>query len=179
MSDEKPPMPPQPTTKQLPAMTDRALLEDLRSLVKDGFARQEANHDLLAVEVKRAQSDIRGLSAKVGSLEDWRQQVTGAVIPRLDTHSIKVQRISDHDLEQDGKLADTMVWRSHVDNRFTSQDSRLDAIEKKTDFQTGILVRGEAAAKKIWKSRPVQAVAAALFLWLLHWLESKGIKVTP
>ncbi len=38
MSDQ---MPPQPKTKEIPALTDRALLEDLIRTTKDGFRKQE------------------------------------------------------------------------------------------------------------------------------------------
>jgi hypothetical protein len=181
MSDEpkKPPMPPQPSTKQLPAMTDRALLEDLARTVKEGFAASAANDTLITAEVRRAQSDIRGLRHEVNDLQDWRNQVQGVVMPRLDTHSIKVQRISDHDMEQDGKLSEQIIKVSAAANEIEALKKTVSAINAKQDVQTAILVRGEEAAKKIWENKAVKALAAALFFWLLHWLDSKGIKVTP
>lgn len=179
MSDEpkKPPMPPQPSTTQLPAVPAWAI--ELTRTVKDGFARSEANDALIAVELKRAQSDIRGLSTKVGNLEEWRTAVESAVMPRLDTHSIKVQRISDHDMEQDNKLSEQIIKVSAAANEIEALKKTVKAIDAKQDVQTAILVRGEEAAKKLWENKAVKALAAALFFWLLHWLDTKGIKVTP
>lgn len=168
MSDQ----PPEKPTTQLPAVPAWAI--ELTRTVKEGFARSEANDALIAVEVKRAQSDIRGLATKVSHLEEWRGAVEGTVMPRLDTHSIKVQRISDHDMEQESKIADMLVFQSHVDNRFTSQDKRLEVIEKKTDAQTVILTDIRDGAKALFKNPKFLALIAAAYTALMYWLGKHG-----
>lgn len=192
MSDPKPPshtkpsMPAQPKTTQLPAMTDRALLEDLTRVVKEGFAASAANDTLITQEVRRAQSDIRGLRHDVVELQDWRQQVQGVVMPRLDTHSIKVQRISEHDADQDGKIADALMKASafsaevvglkkdmaETKGQMTSLRATLDEVVAKVDTVHSTVVG-------VFRNPKVIFVGKVIFFAAVAYSGLHGLKVVP
>lgn len=85
----------------------------------------------------------------------------------------ETKRASQENLEQNAVLANVVT--------------KLDELDKKTDYQTKILEGGKKVAttlaQRVWTNAKVRGVAkaigAALLLWLYHWLDTKGIKVTP
>ncbi len=96
--DERAEPPEQPKTVSLPSMTDRALLEDLRSVMKDGFSAQRRDFDLLGGQFESLTEDVRGL-------QSWRVRTED----RFARNSMRVAESSEHDIEREAKLAGVIV----------------------------------------------------------------------
>lgn len=139
--DEKPPMPPQPTTKQLPAMTDRALLEDLRSVVKEGFSRVDGH--LLEFGERLVRVEIRQKD-----LED-----------RVARHSGGTRQLSETDAKHDAAIANAITRLERV-------ETAVQSIEAKTDRQTAILEKLESVAANPMVRRVAYAVGGAVLAYL-------------
>ncbi len=168
MSDEKanptkPSMPAQPTTKALPAMTDRALLEDLARTVKEGFVRLDDKVDTLTVNVEILQDDGRDTKARLIRLEGWKEHVDD----RMSRNSARVKEPSQHDLEAKAELAKEREAR--------------EALEKKVNEQTALITANNEWTKslvddgrKFFKAHPQIGTAAVLvILGILHFIAKK------
>jgi hypothetical protein len=92
-------------TKQLPAMTDRALPEDLTRVVKQGFSSLERRLDLVEGNVDITGSTVRELSGRITRMEDWRV----AVDERVSKHSGGTRQLSQNDAAQDRAIAETLI----------------------------------------------------------------------
>lgn len=161
--------PPEKPTTQLPAVPAWAI--ELKLMVQDGFAKSAANDNLITGELRRAQSDIRGLRADVTEIQEWKGKVEGTVMPRLDTHSIKVQQISDNDLSQQKDIADGIIKQTAFAAELEGFKKSLSSIEAKTDAQTAILTE----LRKVAANPMVRRVAYALGAALLVYLKARGI----
>lgn len=165
MSDTKESMPAQPKTVELPAVTDRALLEDLTRTVKAGFANVETT--LLDFGERLVRVEIRQKD-----LEEQR------VLDNI-RNSQRVKEPSQHDLETAKALAQEVVARESLAKKVDGVEQKVVSIETKTDTQTEMLGRIEKRATDILSSPKVKALGWALWLALGAWLASKGIKVGP
>lgn len=92
MSTTKESMPAQPATKQLPAMTDRALLEDLARTVKEGFQKVDNSifdlgERVVRVEVRQKDLEERMArnSQRVGSESQVNAKQDAAIAQILTT----------------------------------------------------------------------------------------------
>lgn len=92
MSTTKESMPAQPATKQLPAMTDRALLEDLARIVKEGFQKVDNSifdlgERVVRVEVRQKDLEERMArnSQRVGSESQVNAKQDAAIAQILTT----------------------------------------------------------------------------------------------
>lgn len=97
MSNE---MPEQPKTVELPAMTDRALLEDLTRSVKEGFVKLSGDIQCVATDVTIVKDRVRVVEDRVRSIEDDR---------RNDSMPAKVVRVTDNDAKQDAAISTLVV----------------------------------------------------------------------
>ncbi len=80
--DQKPPMPPQPPTVQIPAMTDRALLEDVLRQSRETNANvkiMRGDLDLVTGDVKSLKSDVRELQRFKVDIEERQTKHSGGV----------------------------------------------------------------------------------------------------
>lgn len=173
MPPEDDKMPPQPPTLQLPAMTDRALLEDLTRVVKAGFAEvrvMRGDVDLLVGDLASLKVDVRELQKwKIGSEE------------RQEKHSGGLQQTSNVNLKQDAAIAMVVTNMGKV-------EERLEAVE--TNQKNAAEERAETAklVREIWTdgktffqkhpalSAALVAVGTGLAGALATWLHAFGGK---
>lgn len=123
MGDTKESMPEQPKTVELPAMTDRALLEDLRAVVKAGFSN--VNSTLIDFGERLVRVEIR------------QKDLEEARILDNVRNSQRVKEPSAHDLETAKALAQEVVAREAL-------AKKVDVIDTKTDDQTKTLAEIKA-----------------------------------
>src|SRR5262245_32932738 len=98
-ADDKPP--PQPPTVKLPAMTDRALLEDLARTMR-GVANEVTE---LRAEVGEGASQIRSMDRRLSRVEEKVDEFDG----RLIRNSSRAQATSSNDLKQDAAISQVIV----------------------------------------------------------------------
>ncbi len=163
MSDEKPPMPPQPTTKQIqavtvPSNTMDAILVELRGMRGDV---QDVKGDVdMLVGQGRAMAKWRG------EVEEWRATVDSA----LTRNSSRVKQPSSHDIETKAEV--------------TALETKVASIETKVDAQGTMLAANTATTDEIkkavtgwFKKHPAVGVALAGVIiealrWAHAWLTS-------
>lgn len=156
MSDEKKEGPAYPPTTRLPRVevpqnTLDAVLTEVRAM--------RADVHLVANDVTIIKERVRIVEMRVDDIED-----------RGTKHSGGIAKTSDHNLEQDAAIASVIV---RVDN----VEKKVDTVLEKTDAQTVMLTEAKDAAKKLWANPAAKALASALWMALIYWLGSKGIKV--
>lgn len=147
-TETKPSMPAQPTTKAIPALTDRALLEDLARTVKEGFARNEANHELALVE-------LGVLQKRIVVIERWRDEND----IRLARNSGRAASLTEDNTKQDVAIA-------QIANEVKGlKDSQL--------VQLNILMKLDAVAANPLVRRVAYAIGGAV----LTYLAARGVAV--
>lgn len=146
-SDDKP----QPKTIELPAMTDRALLEDLTRVVKSGFSEVR----LLRADVDLLVGDLASLKVDVRELQKWK---IGSE-ERQEKHSGGLQQNSSVNLKQDAAIANAITRLERV-------ETAVSSIETKTDRQTVILERLNEVAANPMVRRVAYAVGGAVLAYL-------------
>lgn len=124
MSDTKESMPAQPKTQELPAMTDRALLEDLSRVVRDGFAEMRGNITLLVEEGKATNTRLGILEHRVSTIEEAR---------RIDSMPAKVGKVSENDAKQDAAIAQIITDVDGVKKDVARVEDKLDANSATTE----------------------------------------------
>lgn len=134
--EDKPPMPPQPTTKQLPAMTDRALLEDL------------------AREMRGARADIGLVSNDLGIVKDrlvivenWK----GEQDARASKLSGGVRGLSQSEAGQNMQIASLSV--------------KVDELSKTNETQLAILARLDKVASNPLVKTVMTILVTVLGTW--------------
>lgn len=146
----RPPMPPQPTTKQIPAVsvpanTLDAVLTEVRALRGD-----------VQVAVEQGQSNGKALgelSERVARLED-----------RAATASMRAQAPSSHDLETAKALAQEVEARQALDKKVTN-------IAAETAAQTVMIQSLIDGAKTLAKNPTVHTIAVLLGALIIAWLK--------
>jgi hypothetical protein len=163
----KPSMPAQPTTKAIPAMTDRALLEDIVIRTKDtqGEIRSvRGDLDLLIGDVSSLKVDVR-------ELQRWKIHSD----ERQEKHSGGVRGLSENDAGHDAAIAHIITELGAT--KLISQDAHDKAvsIETKMDQQTAILTRLDG----IVKDPKVRFVGKVLWGAAMMYAAARGLKVLP
>jgi len=176
MSDEtkpdRPPMPPQPPTTRLPAMTDRALLEDLHRVTR-GMATE-------VQKVSQAQNTLEekvdGLVIDVADIQRWRKETEY----RQNKHSGGVKQLSETDrshaatqaailttqVDHAGQLADqTVILKEHTEAHGVT-NSRLDKVESKVDTVLSETKAQTAIIKTVAEHPMVKKVALGAIILL-------------
>lgn len=154
MSNE---MPEQPKTKELPAMTDRALLEDLTRSVKEGFARQDQRFSDVEENVSVLVGQGKSLSKWRGEVDAWREEVDG----RLRSSSVRVKSESQTNETQDGVLAKhTTTLAEH--GRILGEIQAAQAENRKATAET--LASIQTDVKTFFARHPALAAALVLFV---------------
>lgn len=152
MSDTKESMPAQPATKQLPAMTDRALLEDLARVVKSGFEATNERFDRFENQVDLLVEDGKTTNKRMTTLEVRLDEAE----KRAASNSIRAKGASDVDAKHDAAIAKLVV--------------KVTGLEDTQQKQLAILTRLDAVAA----NPTVRRVAYALGTALLAYLAAKG-----
>lgn len=140
MSDTKESMPAQPPTRELPAMTDRALLEDLARTVKAGFAKVDDSIFDLGERVVRVEIRQKDLEERMGR------------------NSQRVREPSQHDLEAKAEIAQERTAREalakKVDSIETKTDGVAQALAKNNDATDAIKKKIVDGVESFWKRHP-------------------------
>ena len=145
MNDE---MPPQPTTKELPAVPQWAA--ELTILVKR-----------MAADIGLVSNDLGILKDRVGILEAAKVETEN----RASRNSAGVRGLSSANLEQDAQLLQEKTAREDL-------AVKVDALDTKTDAQTLILKE----LLKLTEKPVVKLIATALGSAILSWLAAKGLR---
>jgi len=167
MSETKPSMPAQPKTIELPAMTDRALLEDMSRTVKEGFVRQDARADS---QDERLDNIERQVDIAVQDGKDNNKRTTLLEVKieemqrRADTSSLRVKQPSQHDLEAQAALAQERAAREAlaqkvdgVESKVVAVATKVDTLTTKTDVQTELLTDLKKLGTGLLKEHPTIA----------------------
>lgn len=168
--DQKPPMPPQPVTRTLPAVSVPS--NTLDAVLSEVRAARSDMHDLKGTVDLLAEQGVA--TAKWRSdMEQWRSDVDAAIT----RNSSRVRGVSDNDMAQEAKLAEVIVWRQNVTAELatTKADAKeakdiATRVESKTDAQTKILTTLESNALRLVKHPLVQAFLIALITFVTAWL---------
>lgn len=145
-------MPEQPKTKEIPAVTERVLLEDLTRTVKEGFHKQETvmlefGERLVRVEIRQK------------DLED-----------RMTRNSTRAASESDINVRQTQEIVAEREAREALAKDVEKQGKKLDEVAKNVDAIKAV-VTGFLASPK------VKAVGWILFLAITGYAATKGITV--
>jgi hypothetical protein len=182
MNDEKPPnpatkpsMPKQPETTKLPAMTDRALLEDLARVVKDGFREQSVRADAqderldkIERQVDIAVQDGRENNKRITTLEVRFEEKDR----RDDTRSVRVRQESDVNLKQDAAIANVITRLGTVEeNQTKAAEERASTAAMVKEVRDTVV--GVATNKK------VVFIGKVLFGIAVAYSAAHGLKVLP
>lgn len=155
MADDKPPMPPQPTTKQLPAVTV-----------------PQNQIDAILVEVRQANTSLGLLTGQVRSVEARMGGVESRVAEleqRQDKSSIRAQEPSQHDLAAQTAIAEEKRAREERDEQLAKDLAEVKAkVAAIYDTVVGVVTN----KKVIFVGKVVFALAVAYSG--LH-----GLKVLP
>lgn len=164
MVEDKRAEPPEPKpTVELPALTDRALLEDLARTsreTKAAVARVEANQELSDGQIRVMQVDIHGLFEWKGTIEE-----------RLHNNSTRAKSASEVDLSQEAKLTDVILWRKSVDEKLANTATKED-LATVTTTQTAALV---AKVDELAKNPTVARIVAFIIGAIGAYAASKGL----
>ncbi len=166
MSENKPPMPPQPTTVALEKPPAWAIA--IAEAQAAGFALVNDKVDTLATNVEVLQHDAKDTRQRLGRIEREVDDVKG----RQNDGSMRVRAESATNLEQDAALAQVFV--------------KVGAIESKVDAHAAALASNTATTNEIktavtgWlRQHPTIGIAIAGLImtaitWAQSWLTAKG-----
>ncbi len=147
MPDEKPPMPPQPTTVALEKVPAWAIA--LKESVDGGIK-------LLRADIECVATDLTVVKDRVVILETWRNQSD----ERLSRASGGARQISMNDAKQDQRI-DQLV-------------EKVDTLDRKTDAQTAMLTEAKDAAAKLIANPIIRSILTMLGTAVLTWLAAHG-----
>ncbi len=155
------PMPPQPSTVQLPAVPAWAI--ELTRSVREGFAGVDARLDTIEANVELQGGTTRDVAKRMTGLEERVQHIE----ERQHTTSVRIKEPSEHDLETQRDLAVEIVARKKL-------ATDVEAIKADTAAQTVILTKLETAASKFAANPIVRSIAVMLGTAILTWLAAHG-----
>lgn len=169
-NDRKDGPPPQPTTKELPKdEITSALLRDLAKTMKEGFAQTNATLDTLVEDAKLTNQRL--------TLVEKRQDDFDT---RMVRNSDRARGSSKIDEEQAAQLAQERAAREELakkvdtlETKATNLEAKAATLETKTDAQTVILKKVDAALDSPTVKRMGQAfggLAIAAMLAATVWL---------
>lgn len=165
---EPPEPPPQPKTTELPALSDRALLE---GLVRD---MRDVKGSVASVVDDGRTTNLRlaSIEGRVAILEAAPAIPSG---PPPGITSMRVREVieghpSQMDLEEQAKLAGVIVWQKGVDDALAKAATKED-LKATTAAQTQALI------DELKKNPVVQKVIYAVGGAVLAYLASKGIHI--
>jgi len=181
MSDE-PSLPESKPTVQLPAMTDRALLEDLARTMRAGFRRVER----IEITVSALGDNYQGMNLRMATMEGRVAKLeypSSIPPPPAPITSVRVRDLieshpSQMDLEHEAKLAMALVALAEEKAKREKLESEsatkadLERVELKTDAQTQILQQ----LLKLTEKPVVKLIATAVGTAVLTWLTARGLR---
>ncbi len=162
--------PPQPKTTQLPAVTERALLEDLGRVVRnmaDNVGTMSQNVAVLMEDRPVLHSRLAGVEGRLARIE------TPSHPPPSPLTSSRVQAIinetpSQLDLETQAQVANLIVQhakeKAELEAKVVTKEDVDAVVSKATDLQTTALFN------KISESKKLQVVAGMALTLLIGWL---------
>lgn len=150
MSDTKQSMPAQPPTVELPAMSDRAMLEDLYRIAR-GTAEQvriiRTDQDLLMGNVESLKVDVR-------ELQRWKLDTE----ERAAKHSGGVRQLSETDAKHDAAIGQLVVDVGALKKgqEATAADVATIKTEMAKNNADTLAIRKEVVdgVKSFWKRHP-------------------------
>lgn len=165
----KPAMSEQPKTIELPAMTDRALLEDLAR----STARIEAKADNLESKVDNVElnmsllkDDGRDTKSRLIRLEGWKESIED----RVTRNSTRAREPSTHDLDTKAALAAEITARESLAKDVVGVKADLAAVKTETVLQTAMLATLTDKASKFFANPIVRSIATIIGTAILTWL---------
>ena len=157
--DDKPPMPKQPTTTQMPAVPDWAI--EIKMAVTEGISSLREDVSEVKGKVGKLEGDVTLLVAngqtandRLSRMEYWRDRVE----ERLHRNSDRARTTSQVDLGHDAAIAEV----------------KTDLAAVKEDVGAALVILKELA--KIQAHPLVRKIAYGVGLLIVGWLASKGIK---
>lgn len=147
------------TTTELPAVTDRVLLEELMRESRAARAASEAGFEQMSTNFETLHYDVGQVKERLGSLEMWRVNQEG----RAKRNSDRAQDLSDHDMGQDAAIAQLLVKATENEQRAAD----VEALAKSSAVSTKKI---EKAVTGFLSHPRVQAVGWAVSAALLAWL---------
>jgi len=171
----KPAMPAQPQTVSVPAMTDRAMLEDLYRLAKQTTAvndAQTAQLDKLAANDAVIIHSVDILAGRVTLLERRVDEVEA----RGDQASIRAKQPSEHDLQTKAELAKEVVAREALAAEVATIKTETLAQSKAL---TAIAIDASKAVSGFVHEHPIlfrslATIATTIATAAAAWLSAKG-----
>ncbi len=180
MADDK--MPPQPTTKALPAMTDRALLEDLGRVVRNmadavGSVRQDVT--ILMDDRPALHSRIAGIEGRLARIE------TPSIAPPAPLTSTRVHAIiNEHPSQMDldtaaqlgvaiGALNEERAKREQLEKSVVTKEDVATVVSDATAAQTVALVT------KLSENKKLGVIAGLIAAIVIGWLGRFATAPTP
>ena len=161
----KPPMPQQPSTTQLPAVPEWAI--ELTRSVKDGFAKVDANLQLVT-------SDLEVVKGRVGNLEDARRLDEA----RVNAHSARVKGTSENDLRQDSAIAHVIVRLDTVEANQTKAAEERAQTAAKVDETAANVVAIKDTVMGVVKDPRVIRFAGVVYKLAIAYAVGKGLHVS-
>lgn len=166
MSDEKPPMPPQPITTKLQAASlestpeaAKAILDAVAKLT-DAVGRVDDKVDTLATNVEILKDDGRDTKQRLIRIEGWKEIVDD----KLRNNSERAKVPSQHDLTNASELSEEISARKAL-------AVEMVALKAETAVQTAMLTTLTAGAKKLAANPTVHTIAILLGAALIAWLK--------
>lgn len=183
MPDEKKPLQPHAIIhgvekRPLPATVQTEKAPEWAIRMQEGL---NANHKVVL-------NQIQGLEGRLDALENWRK--TGKHAPVTDaaiklygdgtrTASGEIRRISENDLAQDAKHAETLIWRNKTDARLDAQDKVLAETRSIAQASKDNTVDIKKAVGGFMKQHPeigqaISALIVAVIVLLTLYVQSKA-----
>lgn len=159
-------MPKQPKTIELPAMTDRALLEDLTRVVKAGFAEVR----VMRMDVDLLVGDLASLKVDVRELQKWKI----ASEERSDKHSGGLQQSSSVNLKQDEAIATIIEEVAAVKSDVGDVRAGIVTIQSAVAENTLFTKQAIAGFFKTPLGVTLLSLAMAAAGYATNWLSSHG-----
>lgn len=167
--DDKPPMPPQPPTIQMPkVMVPQTTLDAVLAEVR---ASRVENADKFGE-----------IATRFSQIDEWRNEVDGW----RKTNSLNAKAPSQHDLETARQLAEEIAARKALSTDLGNARLELAQVKAETKTQTDLLrtadatnARIEAALTGFFKNPKVRAVGQIIFTLATGYAAAKGLHVLP
>lgn len=156
MSDEKPP---EKSTTQLPAVTDRMVLDELTKVVREGFQSVDQRLDQMETNLDLQGGSVKDISLRMTRVEERVQRTED----RQNSNSMRARGASEVDMKHDAAIAGLVADMAAV-------KTQVESIETKTDAQTEILTD----LRKLAKNPLVVGFFTALITAATAWLAARG-----
>ncbi len=173
MSNEKPPMPPQPVTVAIEKPPAWAIA--LAEAQSAGFANVNEKVDTLATNVEVLQHDAKDTRLRLGRMEREVDEVKG----REGDRSMRIRAESSTNLEQDAALAQVIIKVGTIESKVDTHGVALAANTAALAANTATTDEVKKAVTGWLREHPTIGIAIAGLImtaitWAQSWLTAKG-----